>query len=65
ERFAPVRVTAHVLDGARAPLLVSPQHRFLFTGYKAELLFGCDEGLRCDVMGHSFGRRLSLIKSVR
>jgi hypothetical protein len=45
ERFAPVRVAAHVLDGARAPLLVSPQHRFLFTGYKAELLFGCDEVL--------------------
>ena len=45
DRFAPVRVAAHVLDGARAPLLVSPQHRFLFTGYKAELLFGCDEVL--------------------
>ena len=45
DRFAPIRVAAHVLDGARAPLLVSPQHRFLFTGYKAELLFGCDEVL--------------------
>ena len=45
ERFAPIRVAAHVLDGARAPLLVSPQHRFLFTGYKAELLFGCEEVL--------------------
>lgn len=45
DRFAPVRVAAHVLDGARAPLLVSPQHRFLFTGYRAELLFGCDEVL--------------------
>lgn len=44
-RFAPVRVAAHVLDGARTPLLVSPQHRFLFTGYKAELLFGCSEVL--------------------
>ncbi len=44
-RFAPVRVAAHVLDGACAPLTVSPQHRFLFTGYKAELLFGCDEVL--------------------
>jgi len=44
-RFAPVRVAARVLDGARAPLTVSPQHRFLFTGYKAELLFGCDEVL--------------------
>lgn len=45
DRFAPVQVAAHVLDGARAPLLVSPQHRFLFTGYRAELLFGCDEVL--------------------
>jgi Ca2+-binding RTX toxin-like protein len=45
DRFAPVRVAGHVLDGGRAPLLVSPQHRFLFTGYKAELLFGCDEVL--------------------
>ena len=45
DRFAPVRVAAHVLDGARTSLLVSPQHRFLFTGYKAELLFGCDEVL--------------------
>ena len=45
ERFAPIHVTAHVLDGATRPLLVSPQHRFLFTGYKAELLFGCDEVL--------------------
>jgi hypothetical protein len=45
DRFAPIRVQAHVLDGATAPLLVSPQHRFLFTGYKAELLFGCDEVL--------------------
>ncbi|MBV0912184.1 Hint domain-containing protein [Anianabacter salinae] len=45
DAFAPVRVAAHVMDGARAPLLVSPQHRLLFTGYKAELLFGCDEVL--------------------
>jgi len=45
ERFAPIHVAAHVLDGATRPLLVSPQHRFLFTGYKAELLFGCDEVL--------------------
>jgi hypothetical protein len=44
-RFAPIRVAPHVLDGARAPLTVSPQHRFLFTGYKAELMFGCDEVL--------------------
>jgi hypothetical protein len=45
DRLEPIRVAAHVLDGATAPLLVSPQHRCLFTGYKAELLFGCDEVL--------------------
>ncbi|MET4129323.1 Hint domain-containing protein [Roseovarius sp. MBR-6] len=45
DRFAPVRIAARVLDGATAPLLVSPQHRVLFTGYKAELLFGTDEVL--------------------
>ncbi|WP_297768434.1 Hint domain-containing protein [uncultured Roseovarius sp.] len=45
DRFAPIRIAAHVLDNSHAPLLVSPQHRFLFKGYKAELLFGCDEVL--------------------
>ncbi|SFO37073.1 Ca2+-binding protein, RTX toxin-related [Roseovarius lutimaris] len=45
DRLAPISIAAHVLDGAARPLLVSPQHRLLFTGYKAELLFGCDEVL--------------------
>ncbi|MFD0860373.1 Hint domain-containing protein [Roseovarius aquimarinus] len=45
DTFAPVSIAAHVLDGAARSLLVSPQHRLLFTGYKAELLFGCDEVL--------------------
>ena len=45
DRFAPISIAAHVLDGATRDLLVSPQHRFLFTGYKAELLFGFDEVL--------------------
>ncbi|WP_138936121.1 Hint domain-containing protein [Roseovarius arcticus] len=45
DRFAPISIAAHVLDWATRPLLVSPQHRLLFTGYKAELLFGCDEVL--------------------
>jgi len=44
-KFAPISIAAHLLDGATRPLLVSPQHRLLFTGYKAELLFGCDEVL--------------------
>jgi Ca2+-binding RTX toxin-like protein len=45
EKFAPISIAAHVLDGATRDLLVSPQHRLLFSGYKAELLFGSDEVL--------------------
>lgn len=37
--FAPISVASGV-TGGREPLLVSPQHRLLFTGYQAELLFG-------------------------
>ena len=44
-KCAPIAVNSTVLDGARRPLLVSPQHRLLFTGYKAELLFGESEVL--------------------
>ena len=44
-RFAPVWVGSGVMDGARTGLLVSPQHRILFTGYRAELLFGESEVL--------------------
>lgn len=44
-RFAPVRVGANALDHARRGLLVSQQHRILFTGYRAELLFGDPEVL--------------------
>jgi Ca2+-binding RTX toxin-like protein len=44
-KFAPIAIDSNVLDGARRPLLVSPQHRVLFTGYRAELLFGQDEVL--------------------
>jgi len=44
-RFAPIAVNSTVIDGARRPLLVSPQHRLLFTGYKAQLLFGRSEVL--------------------
>ncbi|MCZ4351232.1 Hint domain-containing protein [Roseovarius aestuarii] len=45
DRFAPISIAAHVLDGATCDLLVSPQHRLLFTGYKAEILFGFNEVL--------------------
>ncbi len=43
--FAPVSVNSTVVGGGRKPLLVSPQHRILFTGYRAELLFGESEVL--------------------
>ena len=42
--LAPVRLLP-AATGARRPLLVSPQHRMLLTGYRAGLLFGDDEVL--------------------
>lgn len=41
-RFAPVEFSAGAW-GAEAPLRVSQQHRVLYRGPWAELLFGCDE----------------------
>jgi hypothetical protein len=38
-RLAPIRIDAGILGNAR-PLLVSPQHRLLITGWQAEILFG-------------------------
>jgi Ca2+-binding RTX toxin-like protein len=38
DRFAPVEIAPSVMGGSG--LIVSPHHRVLFTGYKAELLFG-------------------------
>jgi len=43
-RFAPIRFAANAIGNARA-LLVSPQHRMLLGGWRAELMFGCDEVL--------------------
>lgn len=43
--LAPVRITAGVMTGQEADLVVSPRHRMLITGYKAELLFGESEVL--------------------
>ncbi|MAU51140.1 MAG: type I secretion protein [Roseovarius sp.] len=43
DRFAPVSIAPSVTGGGG--LVVSPQHRVLFTGYKAELLFGESEVL--------------------
>ena len=44
-RFAPVSIAAGVAGSGDKGLLVSPQHRVLFTGYQAELLFGESEVL--------------------
>ncbi|MBI1418535.1 MAG: hypothetical protein GC146_15065 [Limimaricola sp.] len=45
DRFAPIRLRPGVVSGLETDLLVSPQHRMLFTGYRAELLFGTSEVL--------------------
>lgn len=45
--FAPVRIATGALapDLPQRDMLVSPQHRMLFTGYRAEMLFGEHEVL--------------------
>lgn len=45
DRFAPIRIRKNVLAGQDRDLIVSPQHRVLFQGYRAELLFGESEVL--------------------
>jgi Ca2+-binding RTX toxin-like protein len=45
EKFAPIRLRPGVVTGLERDLLVSPQHRMLFQGYRAELLFGESEVL--------------------
>ncbi len=42
-KLAPIFVPAHRLPGAKRGLLVSPQHRFAFGHWQAELMFGEDE----------------------
>lgn len=44
-KLAPIRIAPNVLPGLSQPLLVSPQHRVLFEGYRSELLFGKTEVL--------------------
>ena len=41
--FAPITFAPGALDGITKPLVVSPNHRMLLAGYRAELLFGSDE----------------------
>ena len=44
-RFAPIELQPQILQGADQPLLVSPQHRILWSGPQAQLLFGDREVL--------------------
>jgi len=43
--MAPILIRPGVVTGQEKSLLVSPQHRMLFSGYRAELLFGESEVL--------------------
>lgn len=43
-KFAPIRISKGALGNTRA-MLVSPQHRMLLTGWRAEILFGQDQVL--------------------
>ncbi|MDG1068163.1 MAG: Hint domain-containing protein, partial [Sulfitobacter sp.] len=45
DRFAPVNFAKSMWPGAMDDLTVSPQHRMLIKGYRAELLFGQSEVL--------------------
>lgn len=44
-QFAPIRLRRGVLAGMDSDLVVSPRHRVLIQGYRAELLFGESEVL--------------------
>ena len=59
-KLAPILIRPGVVTGLEQPLLVSPQHRMLFTGYRAELLFGESEVLLAAkhlVDGHDVTRQ--------
>ncbi|AZV77556.1 type I secretion protein [Parasedimentitalea marina] len=43
--FAPIEISQALLPDASASLLVSPQHRLLWSGARAQMLFGSDEVL--------------------
>ncbi|UWQ90032.1 Hint domain-containing protein [Rhodobacteraceae bacterium M382] len=53
-KFAPIEISTAILQDASAPLLVSPQHRILWTGARAQLLFGDREVLVAakHLLGH-------------
>lgn len=58
-RFAPIEIGPE-LHGGDAPLLVSPQHRLLWQGARAQLLFGAREVLvsACHLLDHPAARRV-------
>ena len=45
DKFAPIRFAQSMWPGSLGDLTVSPQHRMLIKGYRAELLFGQSEVL--------------------
>ncbi|MGH1576482.1 choice-of-anchor L domain-containing protein [Planktotalea sp.] len=45
DKFAPIKFKKGTFLGSKGDLIVSPQHRMLFKGYEAELLFGTNEVL--------------------
>lgn len=58
--YAPILLTPDALEGAARDLLVSPQHRFLMSDWRTELLFGEQDVLvaaKHMVNGHSVTRQ--------
>lgn len=58
--LAPVSIDPTLLPGASAPLLVSPQHRLLWRGARAQMLFGEGEVLVAarHLLGNPAARRI-------
>jgi len=57
---APIRLDPTLLQGASAPLLVSPQHRMLWSGSRAQMYFGESEVLvaATHLLGSPAARRV-------
>lgn len=60
-KTAPVNIAPGVLQGQERALLVSPQHRMLFEGFKSQLLFGESEvfAAACHLVD---GRDVSIVE---
>ena len=59
-KHAPIQLDPTLLQGASAPLLVSPQHRMLWTGSRAQMYFGESEVLvaATHLLGSPAARRI-------